>query len=308
MSGSYRTCKACDRMFRVRSHMVMRSMCFDCMPDKKNVSAQAVVRKKRQQKDAILRLVELEKKVEELSISFDFYGSSIDTFRDSVMDDIVNEAQKRVEKVSNQTIEELVNKRITKFKEALYGRMVALDKKKQVQIDEMQEELDRNSNKILSQRTTITALEYELKRLYDTMKSSKIDVKKPDMSEHARYSKTPENIRKTKFNTRYNIGRVSLTKKQYHFLKTLRDVAVTKSLEEGTDASLIRFSNKEMYTITNVKSIQAFTRLLTGYGLMKRNKEDTPKGERGARYTWSLTHHCTLIPQGEFKAIVPKDE
>tara|TARA_B100001094_G_C18169242_1_gene794094 strand:+ start:420 stop:1256 length:837 start_codon:yes stop_codon:yes gene_type:complete len=278
------------------------------MPDKKNVSSQAVVRKKRNQKDAIDRLYELEKKVEQLSVAFDFYGSSIDTFRDSIIDEIIEIAQKRVQEVSNQTIEELVNKRITKFKEGLYGRMMALDKNKQVQIDVMQEEIERNSNKILSQRTTITALEYELKGIYDKLKKTKLEVRKPEMSEQARYTRTPDSVRKREYNTKYNVGRVSLTKKQYHFLKTLRDVAVTKSLEEGTDASLIRFSNKEMYTITNVKSIQAFTRLLTGYGLMKKNKEDTPKGERGARYTWSLTHHCALIPQGKFTAIVPKDE
>jgi hypothetical protein len=27
---------------------------------------------------------------------------------------------------------------------------------------------------------------------------------------------------------------------------------------------------------------------MIGYGLMKRNREITPRGERGARYTWSL--------------------
>lgn len=288
MSGSYRTCKQCDKTFRVRSHNVIRSKCFECRPDTKNVSSQAVIRKNRVQKDAFDRLSELENKVEQLSVAFDFYGSSIDTFRDSMMDEIIETAKERLKEVSNKTIEELVNKRITNFKEALYGKMVALDKNKQVQIDIMQEEIERNSNKILSQRTTVTALEYELKGIYDKLKNTQFKVRKPEMTEQARYTRTPDGIRKREYNTKYNIGRVSLTKKQYHFLKSLTAVAKTQASELNISPSHIKFSIKKMKAITGVKSIPAFTRLMTGYGLMKRNKEPTPKGGRGVRYTWSL--------------------
>jgi len=288
MSGSYRTCKECDKTFRVRSHTVIRSKCFECMPDKKNASTQAVVRNNRHQRDAMERLSELERQVGELTVSFDFYGSSIDTFRDSIIDDIIKDAQKEVEQVSSEIVEASVNKRITQFKQMLYGRMVSLDKDKQSQIDEMKEEIERNTNKILSQRTTITALEYELKSIYDKLKSSKLNVRKPEMTEQARYARTPDSVRKREYNSKYNIGRVSLTKKQYHFLKSLTAVAKTQALELDSTPSQIRFSKKKMGIITNVKSVPAFTRLMTGYGLMKRNKEVTPRGQRGARYTWSL--------------------
>ena len=290
MSGSYRTCRECDKTFRVRSHTVIRGKCFVCMPDKKNVSTQAAVREKKSQKDAIQRLSELEKQVEELTVSFQFYGNSVDTFRDSIIDDIIKDAQKELEGVSNEIVEASVNKRITQFKQMLYGRMISLDKDKQSQIDEMKEEIERNANKILSQRTTITALEYELKSIYDKLKSSKLNVKKPEMTEQARYTRTPDSVRKRKYNNRnrYNIGRVSLTKKQYHFLKSLTAVAKTRALELDTTPSQISFTRKKIGIITNVKSVPAFTRLMIGYGLMKRNREITPRGERGARYTWSL--------------------
>lgn len=284
--SSYRSCRRCDATFRVPSHKVTRTVCYGCAPDRKNTSVQARTRVEKQEKDGLTRLNDVEKKLADLSMSFEFYNNSLDGFRDLVLDEIVSEAQRRVQEVSTNTIEDMVSKRITKFKELMYGKMVALDKSKQVQIDEIKAELDSSAIKILQHRTTITALEYELKEMHEALKKKGKGTNKPHLTEHAKYSKK---VKQGKGKKKYNIGRTGLTKKQFHFIKSLSVMAEAKAKDEEVEPYTVRFSVNQMRGITNVSSVGAFVRLMADRGMMRRHKESTPAGEKGARYSWSLS-------------------
>lgn len=286
MSGSMRTCTSCQMQFRVRSHRERRYQCFVCKPDRRNTSTQDGTRRANTTNDALSRLSELEGKVESLSTQFEFYGNTIDTIRDSVIEELVRDTQDRVQQVSGEIIEKQVKKRITNFKEGMWGQMKAIDKKHSVEIKAMKEEMESMLMELTAQRVLITELKHELKGI-----SSKMDAVAHKQGKIAKEKKTkPKGMRAPQ--KRYYVGRIGLTKMQYDSLRRWCAQARTVAEMNHLLPSEVRFDTDALRNYSKARAVPKTIRELVQFGLMRKHKVKTPVGHRGARYRWSILPKC----------------
>ena len=283
MSGSMRTCTSCQMQFKARSHRDRRYQCYVCKPDRRNASSQDSTRRTTTTNDALSRLSELEGKVESLSTQFEFYGNTIDTIRDSVIEELVRDTQDRVQQVSGQIIEKQVNKRITDFKEGMWSQMKAIEKKHSIEVRDMKEEMESMLMELTAQRVLITELKHELKGI-----SSKMDA-----VAHKQGKIAKEKKKKAKGpQTRYYVGRAGLTKMQYDSLRRWCEQARTIAEMNHILPSEVRFDTDGLKKYSKAKAVPKTIRELVQFGLMRKYKVETPVGHRGARYRWSILPKC----------------
>ena len=283
MSGSMRTCTSCQMQFRVRSHRERRYQCFVCKPDRKNVSMQSNTRKAKTTNDALSRLSELEDKVESLSTQFEFYGNTMDTIRDSVIDELVSDTQDRVHQVSGQIIEKLVNKRITDFKEGMWKQMKAIDKKHTIVIEDMREEMGSMLMNITKQRVLITELNLKLDEANSIVDALRYDYNKKTVQKKEKRGRTP---------IRHKIGRASLTRMQYDSIRRWCEQAQKVAELNHILPSQVRFDTPQLKKYAESKSVSLTVRTLMERGLMRTHKERPPTGSRGPKYSWSIYPKC----------------
>ena len=278
MSGSMRTCTSCQMQFRVRSHRERRYQCFVCKPDRKNLSMQDDRRRTKSASDALSRLSDLEGKVESLSTQFDFYGNTLDTIRDTVMEELVRDAQDRVQQVSGQIIEKQVNKRITEFKEGMWKQMKAIDKKHSTEVEAMRKEMESMLMEVTRERIRITELNESLREA-----EAMIDALLKGKTEKEARGRT---------SVRYRIGRASLTRMQYDSIRRWCEQAQRVAEINHILPSKVRFNTDELKKYSESKAVPYTVRMLVESGLMRKHKERTPAGSRGAKYTWSIYPKC----------------
>ena len=234
-------------------------------------------RRTKSSNDALSRLSELEDKVESLSTQFEFYGNTMETIRDSVIDELVSDTQDRVHQVSGEIIEKLVNKRITDFKEGMWKQMRAIDKKHSTVIEDMREEMGSMLMNITKQRVLITELNLKLDEA-----NSIVDA--------LRYVQKKEKRGRTPI--RHKIGRASLTRMQYDSIRRWCEQAQKVAELNHILPSQVKFDTPQLKKYAESKSVSLTVRILMEHGLMRKHKERTPAGSRGPKYSWSIYPKC----------------
>tara|TARA_R110002020_G_scaffold168349_3_gene357077 strand:- start:9051 stop:9722 length:672 start_codon:yes stop_codon:yes gene_type:complete len=95
--------------FRAFSHASKESQCWECQPRKSNVSSQTKKRAEDMKKDAYNRLEELEKKVDDLSVSYDFQQGEMNTLAtdiETIANNLLTQAvEKEVERLFDEKIQ-----------------------------------------------------------------------------------------------------------------------------------------------------------------------------------------------------------
>ena len=308
MSGSMRTCTSCQMQFRANSHRDRRFQCYVCKPDRKNVSMQSNKRRANATRDALARLTELEDKVEQLAVQFDFYGSSIETIRDTVIEDVIGVTQQRVQQVTGEIIERLVNKRITDFKEGMWAQMRSIDNKHEAKNDVVHEQLEDAHGKIGNLNVKIHELQQQIIAERESMKEVFELVGEGKTAESV-MSKSRKTAASNLLKNRLLVSNISIPKGHYKVLvKIVNDCWVRAEREEKSHTD-VDYEMKAIALIMGsaLANAQRYTRELREMGLIGKRKITTPFGERGVRYRYHITnatldHFQALEKQKEEKS------